>query len=151
MIEVKKVWNFRHVEKTTVYNYVGLGGVENGHMWGVSWCHTHTMLGHLCFMFHRVILPTNGIEFCQQFNGDAISSLALLYNVVQQCTIILVIKLITIFFLFVFVFVFVFVLISASTDVPSDNILYPYLTSNCTVQLLKDPRPYYDWYMFGVC
>ena len=50
-------------------------------------------------MFHRVVLPKNGIEFCQQFNGDVISSLAMIYGGVQHRTIILVIKLITIAFL----------------------------------------------------
>ena len=63
-------------------------------------------------MFHRVVLQQNGLEFCQQFNGDVISSLAMLYNVVRHHTIILVIKFITI----VFLFVVVFVLISASTE-----------------------------------
>ena len=82
-------------------------------------------------MIHRVVLPKNGVESCQQFNGDVTSSLAMLYDDVRRRTFILVIKLSTILFLFVVVFV----LISASIETPSDNTLYPYLTSKCTVPL----------------
>ena len=76
-------------------------------------------------MIHRVVLPKNGVESCQQFNGDVTSILAMLYDDVRHRMIILVITLFTIEFFFV--------LISASIETPSDNILYPYLTSKSTV------------------
>ena len=88
-------------------------------------------------MIHRVVLPKNGVESCQQFNGDVTSSLAMLYDDVRRRTIILVIKLFTI----VFLFVVVFVLISASIETPSDNMFYPYpylpVSTQCHCTLTK--------------
>ena len=98
------------------------------------------MLGHLkssTFMFHRVVLQKNGVELCHQFNGDVIYSLAMKFNVLGQCTIVIVIK-VTI----VFLFVVVFALISAHTDSLSDSVLC--LTSKGTMPLQKDPWPYSD-------
>ena len=75
----------------------------------VVWCYTHTMLNHLelsTFMFHRVVLPKNGVQFRQQFNGDDISSLAMLYSTIRHRTIILVIKLKTINYLLIIIYIF---------------------------------------------
>ena len=59
--------------------------------WGLAGCggYTHTMLCHLkssIFMFHRVVLPENGLEFCQQFNGAISFSKTMHNNLVQRRT-----------------------------------------------------------------
>ena len=86
--------------------------MANGGGWlGVGVTHyTCTMISHLkspTFLFHRVIFPKNGVEFCKQFNVYVIYSLAM----IQHHMIIQVIKFTTI----VFSLVVVFVLISVST------------------------------------
>ena len=59
---------------------------KNGHMvGGGALCYIHTMLNHLkssIFMFYRVVLPKDGVEFRQQFNGDVIYS----SNAIQHLT-----------------------------------------------------------------
>ena len=67
-------------------------------------------------------------------HGDVMDSLAMKFKVLGHCTIIIVIKLITIYILFVNVFVKK----TENTDSLSDNILYPYLTSKGTIPLRKD-------------
>ena len=37
-------------------------------------------------MFYKVVLPKNGIEFCQQLNCDINNSLATLYELVRYRT-----------------------------------------------------------------
>ena len=70
------------------YTYVGLGGVKNGRMviwWGLAvWVVTHTKLSHIklsTLIFHSVVLPNHEVKFHQQFIGDVIYSLAMLYDV----------------------------------------------------------------------
>ena len=53
---------------------------------GVGVTYICTMLGHLkwsTFMFHRVVLPKHGVEFNQQFNGDVIYSLVMIYDIAR--------------------------------------------------------------------
>ena len=56
------------------------------------------------FMFHRVVLPKNRVEFCQQFNGAISYSLEMHYVLVRRRINILVDNLITIVFFISVVF-----------------------------------------------